>query len=433
MDAELEFGKWLRSRRRALDLTQQELADEVACSVVTIRKMESGDRRPSRQLAGRLGEKLGVPTGELDAFITFARATAAAGQPEPLLQETSLPWQDGANGAVMLPAALTPLLGRSQDLAAVRNQLSRLDVRLVTIIGPPGVGKTRLSMAVAGELAPAFADGAAFVELASIDDVDLVPNALARTVGVKESGDLTIEEGLKAYLRQKQMLLVLDNFEHLLPAAPRVAELLRACPRLKMLATSRAALQIRGESRYPLQPLLLPDLSRLPPAEEMIRYPSVALFVARAEAIDPSFRLTQENAPAVAGICVRLDGLPLAIELAAARIGLLSPSQLLARLDEGLSLLAAGPRDVHDRQQTLRAAINWSYELLDEEKQRLLSQLAVFAGGCTLVAAEAVIANEKGTNNVLDGIALLKNNSLLVRRQPAQGRPHGLSILISNS
>ena len=422
MDATQTFGKWLKSRRRALDLTQRELADETGCSVVTIRKMEAGDRRPSRQLAGRLGENLDVPAGELEAFIAFARAEGEMDRPQPFLQEPSAPWQAGASGVSYLPAALTPLLGRSHDLAAVRNQLSRLDVRMVTIIGPPGVGKTRLSIAVAGELAPTFVDGVAFVELASIDDVDLVPDAVARTFGIKQTGDRPVKEGLKTFLALKQMLLVLDNFEHLLPAAPLVAELLRSCPSLKVLTTSRAALELSGESRYPLLPLLLPDLQRLPPAGELTRYPSVALFLARAEAIDPTFRLTPDNAPAVAGICARLDGLPLAIELAAARIGLLYPPELLVRLDDLLSLLATGRRDLHDRQQTLRAAINWSYELLGEGQRKLLSLLAVFSGGCTLAAAGAVFADKGGTG-VLDGIALLINNSLLVRRQPAEGRP----------
>jgi len=320
------------------------------------------------------------------------------------------------------PIPLTPLVGREGDVA-LATDLLRQRARLLTLTGPGGVGKTRLALQIAAETTALFADGAAFVPLASLEDAGLVLSAIAQVLGVRESGGQPLGELLQRALRGKRLLLVLDNCEHVLLAVTKVAALLEGCPHLVALATSRAPLRVRGEHEYAVQPLALPPFDRALTVEEVADSPAVRLFVDRAQAANPEFLLTEESASSVAAICERLDGLPLALELAAPRIKLLSPKALLARLHHTLPLLMGGARDVPARQQTLRSAIAWSYGLLDQGERALFCRLAVFAGGCTLEAAEAV-CTPLGTwdVDVFEGLGSLVEKNLL-RAQEAEGEP----------
>ena len=328
-----------------------------------------------------------------------------------------------------LPIQFTTFIGREQEVSTVQHLLQRAGVRLLTLTGPGGTGKTRLGLQVAAELSEVFPDGVFFVNLAPISDPALVVPTIAQTLEVKEVADQALLDLVKALLREKQVLLLLDNFEQVVGAGVHVTALLAACPQLKVLVTSREVLHVRGEQEFAVPPLSLPDPKRLPDLLALSQYEAVALFIQRAQAVRPEFEVTNANAPAVAEICVRLDGLPLAIELAAARIKVLPPQALLARLGQRLVVLTSAARDVPARQQTLRNTIAWSYDLLSAEEQRLFRHLSVFVGGCTLEAVEACCnVGSDQAMDIVDGVASLVDKSL-VRQTEQEGEEPRLLML----
>jgi predicted ATPase/class 3 adenylate cyclase len=320
-----------------------------------------------------------------------------------------------------LPVQPTPLIGREREVVTGRGLLQHPEARLVTLTGPGGVGKTRLGLQIAADLLREFPDGTFFVDLAPVISADLVIPSIAKTLSVREAANRPILDSLKEYLRDRQLLLVLDNFEHVLASAAQVADLLSTCLRLKVLVTSREALHLRGERQFPVPPLSLPDRSRGESVDQLTRYEAIRLFLERAQAAKPELAISDRNVYAIVEVCHRLDGLPLAIELAAARVNVFSPQALLARLEHRLATLTSGPRDLPVRQQTLRQAIAWSYDLLTPDEQMLYRRLAVFVGGCTLTAAEAVVAGGGPDLNldVVNGMASLVDKNLLRQEETA--------------
>ena len=323
-----------------------------------------------------------------------------------------------------LPTQPTPLIGREREVAEVLDLLRHANVRLVTLTGTGGTGKTRLALQSAAELIDEFEDGVFFVSLAPVSDHELVASTAAGALRMSGSGGRALKEDLKDQLRNKELLLVLDNFEQVVDAAPMVGELLEACPRLKVLVTSRTLLRVYGEYEYTVRPLELADPRHLPPIETLSQYETIKLFIERARAAKADFSLTKENALAVAEICARLDGLPLAIELAAARIKLLSPQAMCARLSNPLKFLTDGARDLPARQRTLRGAIEWSHALLNEGEQVLFAKLAVFSGGCVLEAVEKICGTGGDLSvDVLEILSSLLDKSLLRQEEGVEGEP----------
>ena len=414
MDAATEPGQWLRARRRELDLTQAALASLAGCSESSIRKFEAGILRPSRQVAELLADRLGIPEGGREDFVKWVRSGTGSPPPTTIQAQPAPRPQPRRPQAGALPVPPTPIVGRETEAAALREMLCDGTYRLISLTGPPGTGKTRLALHVAGESAGEFRDGVRFVALASITDPDLVPATIGRALGLSEAGGPPIMEQVIQRLSEAEMLLVLDNFEQIVSAGPVVADIMAEVPDCKFIVTSREALHLRGEQIYPVPPLGLPSPPEIQPAA-LLGAPAVALFVQRAREIDPSFALTEENAADVAAICYRVEGLPLAIELAAARIAVFPPPALLARLDRRLPLLTDGPRDLPHRQRTLRNALGSSYDLLEPPEQHLFRVLSVFHDGCTLQAVEDVCdcTADDPAAEMIERLSSLRAKSLL--------------------
>ena len=408
LDTEV-FGDLLRQRRVEADLTQEALAERAGFSVRGISDLERGARvRPHRDTLLRLADALGMNGAARSAFLGTTRLVprGPVGPGKPCT-DTRL------ETLARLPSPSGSLFGREEALALLNALLREERLRSITLTGPGGTGKTRLALATAASAAEAYAHGAVFVDLSPLtaSNADRVVSQVAESLEIREVVGEPLRETLARRLASKHLLLVLDNCEQVIGAAADLVSLLASCPRITVLATSREPLRLRAEQVIPVPPLALPDADRLSLAA-LAAVPSVALFVERARAADPTFLPSEENAGAIAAICARLDGLPLAIELAAARITLLAPAAILTRLQRSLSLLTAGARDAPARQRTLRDTIAWSYDLLDRDEQRLMRRLAVFTGGWTLDLAEEVTGCD-GDLDVLTGMASLVDKSLV--------------------
>ncbi|MBF6614580.1 MAG: tetratricopeptide repeat protein [Chloroflexi bacterium] len=415
------FAQWFKKQRREVGVSQEDIASAIGYSVASIRKVEQGLRLPSLAMAQLLASYFQVPESDQPTFIKQAHSGdapfTAAG--EAVGSEGRIPGCAVPNN---LPASsLTRLIGREDAVDELSRLMLESSVRLLTLTGPPGIGKTSLSLEVARRLVDeeeVFKQGVFFVNLAPTREVLFVADTVAATLSLTEAGVSTSFESLMGHLRSRRMLLVLDNFEQVIEAGPQLAALLVSCPGIKALVTSRERLNVRGERLFQVPALELPDPAIPASPSAIAQYASVKLLVERVASVDPNFRLTAENAPAIARVCAHMEGLPLAIELVAARTRLFPIEEIVGRLDRKLSLLVGGPRDMSPRQQTLRNAIEWSYNLLGEHEQLLFARLAVFAGGCTYPAVEAV-CNATGDLliGVLEGLESLLNKSLLRREQ----------------
>jgi predicted ATPase/DNA-binding XRE family transcriptional regulator len=400
------FGTWLRQKRRSLDLTQKAFADQIGCAEITVRRMEADEYKPSKELALVLFENLGIPELERPSWVQFARGLAEYPDDQASPSASRAPKTN-------LPIHLTSFIGREKEQEEIKKLI--LKNRLVTILGAGGIGKTRLSIQTGFALLNNFPNGIWWVELASLSDPTLVPQAIITTLGLTEQAGRSPLSILTDFLQSKRVLLILDNCEHLVQACAHLTEsLLHSCPDLRILATSRETLGVDGETVYLVPSLTIPNPKQVN-LEGLPDYEAVQLFLERGHSSRSDFMLTKENAHAIAQICHDLDGIPLAIELAAARVKVLSTEEIAMRLDNRFRLLTSGARTALPRHQTLRAMIDWSYDLLSEKEKLLLRRLAVFTGGWSLEFAEQVCSDNKiDSNEMLDMLAKLVDKSLVM-------------------
>jgi predicted ATPase/DNA-binding XRE family transcriptional regulator len=433
------FGTLLKRARRATGLTQETLAVRAGYSIGYIGMLERGERLPLAQTIDILANALSLSASERDRLLEARQRQREAQQSDPLsltaasgrlsARPFSGSHQDNASLQADLPLPLTPLIGRDGDLARILQEFAGDSTRLLTLTGPGGIGKTRLALEAAAHMRNSGPDGVVFLPLAPLSDLALVAQSLRQALGLREAPDRPMLTTLTTYLAPRRMLLVFDNFEHLLAASALVADLLAGCPDLRVLATSRAPLRVSGEREYPVRPLLLPVLNGAPSAKEVAHAPAVELFIRRAVASKPDFGLDEGNFLAIAQICVALEGVPLALELAAARIKLLPPRALLARLSGGppgglrsepLALLSGGGMSQPERLRSMRGSISWSYSLLAPHEQDLLQRLAIFVGGCSLEAGEALFDKEEAPQ-FLEGVAELVELNLIKSEEQPDG------------
>jgi predicted ATPase/DNA-binding XRE family transcriptional regulator len=410
------FGTWLRWQRQVRDWTQDNLAIQVNCTVGSIRRFERDQGPPSRQLAELIADCFAIPQAERAAFVRWARRVPNT-EPPPSVLSSYDPGTAASPGGLAaspdIPASPTRLIGREADIARIRALLKHEDVHLLTLTGAGGSGKTRLALAVAQEWATDFPGSVIFVSLAATRGIELAQQMITQVA------EATAALPLSA---QAHRLLVLDNLEHVLAAATTVGQLLERDPQLKIIVTSRVVLHIYGEHEFDVQPLAVPDFPSLLTVQELEQVAAVRVFIQRAQAVRADFTLTEENAAAVAAICRHMDGLPLALELAAARIKTFTPQALLERLGDRFTLLTGGPRNVLARQQTLRSAITWSYDLLEPEEQQLFARLAVFAGRFAFDAAQSIcVPEEDHEQALLDRLLVLVDKSLLRQSEGVNG------------
>ena len=434
LEVEEIINKTLRKNRDERYQTAEDLLFDLK---VTQKRLEfeaelkrnfSAGKKTSEKTSEKTGKKTGKKTSET-VNSTALPNSASLTTPTIRITETDNPFPTLNSETIPLPPVApsnltedyTPIVGREKEIAEIKNLLLQTDVRLLTMTGIGGTGKTTLSKAAARELLAEFPDGVFFVELAGIKNPELVASTIGQPLGVKEAGGKPVLETLKDYLREKCILLVIDNFEQVVSAAPDIAELISVAQRLKILVTSRSLLHLSAECEFIVPPLAVPENPAEISLSELSKYEAIRLFVERARSVKPHFELTAENAGSVTDICTRLDGLPLAIELAAARVKILSPQAILPRLENRLKLLTGGARDLPARQQTMRGAVEWSYDLLDEDEKVLFRRLSVFAGGFQLEAAEAVGDSDSLQIEVIDGVTSLIDNSLIIQKEQPDG------------
>lgn len=406
--ADVPFGEWLKRQRKAHGLTQEQLASQVHCSTSALRKIEAEERRASVQFVGLIAEIFKIPSDERTALLKFARGDLQVNPGALRVDHGLLKYRTN------LPASTTSFIGREKEIAEVSEYLLNKDIRLVTLIGSPGIGKTRLSIETVRKTFSHFPDGTFFVPLASLDNPSQIALSIFQTLGyVEEKEDSALDRIIDG-IGDKQLLLVLDNAEHLIDeVAPLASRLLSACSKLKIMVTSRESLRVSGEWLYHVPALNLPKEYSTFDLDEALTFPALTLFAERARAVRSDFMLDADNIQTVSSICAQLDGLPLAIELIAARIRLMSPQTLLERLNDQFILSANGMRADSTRQKTLENAIGWSYALLSPDEQRLFIYLSIFSGGFTLDAAESMFSEMFINKPVRDLIALLLDKSLI--------------------